>query len=81
MPFGAGVSYFLVYQKTKANPTPLFCKQKKKAKQIHKEKILQAKEKFIELKSQHEKVINQRNQKFRRPNQELRKRKVGCHKN
>ena len=62
--FGAGVSYFFSLSKNKSKSNAIILQAEKKAKQIHKEKILQAKEKFIELKSQHEKVINQRNQKI-----------------
>ena len=60
---GASVSYFIFLFQNKRKSNSLIGEAEKKAKQIHKEKILQAKEKFLELKSEHEKIINQRNQK------------------
>ncbi len=61
--FGAAISYFIYLNKIKRTSNSLIVKAEEKAKQIHNEKILQAKEKFIELKSEHEKIINQKNQK------------------
>lgn len=60
---GAAITYFIYLNKIKRTSNSLIVKAEEKAKQIHNEKILQAKERFIELKSEHEKIINQKNQK------------------
>ena len=62
--FGGGITYFIINSISKKKSNSIIDEAKKKAEQIKRDKILQAKEKFIELKSEHEKVINQRNQKL-----------------
>ena len=61
---GGVVSFIVLNNINKVKASSIIQEAKKKADQIKKDKILQAKEKFLELKSEHEKVINQRNQKM-----------------
>ena len=61
---GGVVAFIVLNNINKGKASSIIDEAKKKAEQIKKDKILQAKEKFLELKSEHEKVINQRNQKM-----------------
>ena len=61
---GGLLAYLVISYNSKKQSNSIITEAKKKAEQIKKDKILQAKEKFIEQKSEHEKVINQRNQKL-----------------
>ena len=61
---GGVVAFIVLNNINKGKASSILDEAKKKAEQIKKDKILQAKEKFLELKSEHEKVINQRNQKM-----------------
>ena len=58
---GGVVTFVVLNNVNKGKAISIIDEAKKKAEQIKKDKILQAKEKFLELKSEHEKVINQRN--------------------
>ena len=61
---GGLLAYLFISIISKKQSNSIISEAEKKAEQIKKDKILQAKEKFIELKSEHEKVFNQRNQKL-----------------